>query len=52
MSKAFLENVIEKMTDQQVVDLAEKIEKEYFKSILVFTKREHSKKSFVDLLRT
>jgi hypothetical protein len=52
MTKTFLENVIEKMTDQEIVNLAEKIEKETFKSILVFMKRERSKKEFVSILRT
>lgn len=51
MTKAFLENVIEKMSYQEIVNLAEKIEKDYFKSILVFMKRERSKKEFVNVLR-
>ena len=33
MTKTFLENVIEKMTEQEIVNLAEKIEKETFKSL-------------------
>ena len=52
MTKSFLENVIEKMTDQEIMNLAEKIEKETFKSILVFMKRERSKEEFVRILRT
>ena len=31
MTKTFVENVIEKMTEQEIVNLAEKIEKETFK---------------------
>lgn len=52
MTKVFLENVIAKMTEEDVVSLAEKNEKDYFKSILIFMKRERSKKEFVNLLRS
>jgi hypothetical protein len=39
MTKVFLENVIAKMTEEEVMSLAEKNEKDYFKSILIFMKR-------------
>ena len=52
MTKVFLENVIARMTEEEVADLAEKNEKDYFKSILIFMKRERSKKEFVDILRS
>ena len=52
MTKVFLENAVAKMTEQEVVSLAEKNEKDYFKSILIFMKREHSKKEFVKILRS
>lgn len=52
MTKVFLENVVAKMTEEEVVDLAEKNEKDYFKSILIFMKRERSKKEFVNILRS
>lgn len=52
MTKVFLENAVAKMTEQEVVSFAEKNEKDYFKSILIFMKRERSKKEFVKILRS
>jgi hypothetical protein len=52
MTKVFLENVIAKMTEEEVMSLAEKNEKDYFKSILIFMKRERSKKEFINILRS
>jgi hypothetical protein len=39
MTKSFLENVIDKMTDQEIMNLAEKIEKETFKSTSFYETR-------------
>ena len=52
MTKVFLENAVAKMTEHEVVRLAEKNEKDYFKSIIIFMKREHSKKEFIKILRS
>lgn len=52
MTKVFLENAVAKMTENEVVNLAEKNEKDYFKSIIIFMKREHSKKEFIKILRS
>lgn len=52
MTKVFLENVLAKMSEEEVVSLAEKNEKDYFKGILIFMKQEHSKKEFVKILRS
>ncbi len=52
MTKVFLENAIAKMTEDEVVNLAEKNEKDYFKNIIIFMKREHSKKEFIKILRS
>ena len=52
MTKVFLENAVAKMTEDEVVNLAEKNEKDYFKNIIIFMKREHSKKEFIKILRS
>jgi hypothetical protein len=40
------------MTENEIVNLAEKNEKDYFKNIIIFMKREHSKKEFIKILRS
>lgn len=45
-------NAVAKMREHEVVNLAEKNEKDYFKSIIIFMKREHSKKEFIKILRS
>jgi hypothetical protein len=52
MTKPFLKEVINHMTDEQIVNLATKIEKNTFKNILVFMKESHNLKDFVEILRT
>lgn len=52
MTKVFLKDVIERMTPEEIINLADQIEKDYFKSMLVFMKRGHNKKEFVNVLRT
>ena len=52
MTKVFLEKVVAKMTEEEVVSLAEKNEKDYFKGILIFMKQDHSKREFVKIVRS
>ena len=52
MTKVFLEEVINQLTNEQTINLAQKIEKEYFKNILTVMKQRHNTRDFVDVLRT
>ena len=52
MTKVFLERVINQLTNEQIINLAQKIEKEYFKNILTIMKQRHNTRDFVDVLRT
>jgi hypothetical protein len=52
MTKTFLKEVINQMTDEQIIRLAEKIEKDNFKNILTFMKPNHDIDDFIDVLRT
>jgi len=52
MTKPFLKEVINQMTEEQIVYLAEKIEKDTFKNILTFMKSSHSIDDFIEVLRT
>lgn len=52
MTKVFLEKVINQLTNEQIIDLAQKIEKEYFKNILTVMKQRPTTRDFVDVLRT
>jgi len=52
MTKVFLEKVINQLTNEQIINLAQKIEKEYFKNILTIMKQRHNTRDFVDVLRT
>lgn len=52
MTKVFLEEVINQLTNEQIINLAQKIEKEYFKNILTVMKQRHNTRDFVDVLRT
>jgi hypothetical protein len=52
MTKPFLKEVINHLTNDQIVNLAQKIEKENFKNILTFMNESHNVDDFVEILRT
>ncbi|MGB8084770.1 MAG: hypothetical protein WCF07_00595 [Nitrososphaeraceae archaeon] len=52
MTKPFLKEVINQLTNDQIMNLAQKIEKENFKNILIFMNESHDVDDFVEILRT
>jgi hypothetical protein len=52
MTEAFLKETLSQLTDEQVINLAQKIEKQKFKNILAFIKDNHDVADFVELIRT
>jgi hypothetical protein len=52
MTKPFLKEVINQMRDEQIIHLAEKIEKDSFKNILTFMRSNHDIHDFIEVLRT
>jgi hypothetical protein len=52
MTKPFLKEVINQLSDEQITFLAQKIEKENFKNILVFIKDNHDIEDFIEILRS
>jgi hypothetical protein len=52
MTKPFLKEVINQMTDEQIINLAQKIEKNTFKNILTFMRSSHDTDNFIEVLRT
>lgn len=52
MTKPFLKEVINHLTNDQIMNLAQKIEKENFKNILTFMNESHNIDDFVEILRT
>lgn len=52
MTEAFLKETLDQLTDEQVVNLAQKLEKQKFKNILAFMKDNPGVADFVELLRT
>ena len=52
MTKPFLKEVINQMTDEQIINLAQKIEKNTFKNILTFMRSNHDIDNFIEVLRT
>jgi hypothetical protein len=52
MTEAFLKEVLNQLDDEQVINLAQKIEKQKFKNILAFMKDSHSVVEFVEVMRT
>lgn len=52
MTKPFLKEVINQLTNDQIMNLAQKIEKENFKNILIFMNESHDVGDFVEILRT
>src|ERR671933_745025 len=52
MTKPFLKEVINQMTDEQIINLAQRIEKNTFKNILTFMRSNHDIDNFIEILRT
>lgn len=52
MTKPFIKEVINQLTDEQITNLAQKIEKENFKNILILMRQRHNAREFVEVLRT
>ena len=52
MTKPFLKEVINQLTNDQITNLAQKIEKENFKNIIIFMNESHDVNDFVEILRT
>jgi hypothetical protein len=52
MTKPFLKEALNQMTDEQIINLAHKIEKESFKNILRFMKENIELDDFLKFLRT
>jgi hypothetical protein len=52
MTKPFLKEVINHLSNEQIVNLAQKIEKENFKNILTFMNESDDLDDFVEILRT
>src|SRR5215475_5837523 len=52
MTRTFLKEVINQLSEDQIEDLAQRTEKETFKNILTFMKESHSIEDFIDILRT
>ncbi len=52
MTEAFLKEVLSQLSDEQVVNLAQKLEKQKFKNILAFMKDSPTVADFVELMRT
>jgi hypothetical protein len=51
MTEAFLSEVLNQLTDQQVVNLAQKLEKQKFRNILAFMRDSHDVDDFVEVMR-
>lgn len=52
MTGAFLSEVLAQLEDSQVVNLAQKLEKQKFRNIIAFMKDSHSVEDFVEIMRT
>jgi hypothetical protein len=52
MTKPFIKEVLNQLTDDQIANLAQKIEKQNFKDIFKFIKESHHLDDFVAFLRT
>ena len=52
MTRTFLEEVINQLSEEQIAGLAQKAEKETFKNILTFMRESHSIEDFIYILRT
>lgn len=52
MTQPFLKEVLNQLTEEQVVNLAQRIEKQKFKDILTFMKDSHDIDDFLEILRS
>lgn len=52
MTEAFLSEVLSQLTEPQIINLAQRLEKQKFKNILAFMKDNHDVEDFVDVMRT
>jgi hypothetical protein len=52
MTKPFVKDAINRMTEEEIVNLAHKIEKDDFTNILVFTKGDQGIDEFIEILRS
>ena len=51
MTEAFLREVLSQLTDEQIVNLAQRLEKQKFTNILAFMKKSHEVDDFVEVIR-
>jgi len=51
MTEAFLSEVLNQLNDQQIVNLAQKLEKQKFRNILAFMRDSHDVDDFVEVMR-
>jgi HicB family len=51
MTEAFLKEVLSQLTDEQVVNLAQRLEKQKFTNILAFMKNSHDVEDFLEVIR-
>jgi len=52
MTEAFLREVLNQLSDEQIVNLAQRLEKQKFTNILAFMKNQHDVEDFVEVMRT
>jgi hypothetical protein len=51
MTEAFLREVLSQLTDEQIVNFAQRLEKQKFTNILAFMKNSHDVEDFVEVMR-
>jgi hypothetical protein len=51
MTEAFLREVLNQLSDEQIVNLAQRLEKQKFTNILAFMKNRHDVEDFVEVMR-
>lgn len=51
MTEAFLSEVLNQLSDQQIINLAQKLEKQKFRNILAFMREGADAEAFVDVMR-
>lgn len=51
MTEAFLREVLSQLTDEQIVNIAQRLEKQKFTNILAFMKNSHEVDDFVEVIR-
>ena len=51
MTEAFLREVLSQLADEQIVNLAQRLEKQKFTNILAFMKNSHDVEDFVEVMR-